>query len=57
MILNAIAPLLPSCLGFSFALGRGVSLFGGIQHNPVDCCSATSCDLGVLAGKDELTPF
>ena len=40
LILNVILPLLPSCWGFSFALGCGVSLFGGIQHSPVDGCSA-----------------
>ena len=33
MILNAILLLLPSCWGFSFALGRGVSFFDGIQHS------------------------
>ena len=32
LILNMISPLLPSCWGFSFALGCGVSFFGGIQH-------------------------
>ena len=36
MILNAIAPLLQSCCGFSFALGHGASSFGGIQHSRVD---------------------
>ena len=35
LILNVISPLLPSCWGFFFALGCGVSLFGGIQHSPV----------------------
>ena len=35
LILNVILPLLPSCWGFSFALGRGISFFGGIQHSPV----------------------
>ena len=30
MILNTISPLLPSCWGFSFALGHGVSFLGGI---------------------------
>ena len=30
LILNAIFPLLSSCWGFSFALGHGVSFFGGI---------------------------
>ena len=31
-----------------FALGRGVSVFGEIQHPPVHGCSAISCGLGVL---------
>ena len=35
LILNENLPLLPSCWGFSFALGRGVSFFGGIQNSPV----------------------
>ena len=56
LILNAISPLLPSCWGFSFALGHGVSFFGGIQHSPVDSCSAVSCTFGVLTG-DECTSF
>ena len=30
LILNAILPLLSSCWGFSFALGHGISFFGGI---------------------------
>ena len=29
LIINAISPLLMSCWGFSFALGCGVSFFGG----------------------------
>ena len=57
LILNMTSPLLPSCWGFSFALGRGVSFLGGIQHFPVDSCSAASCSFGVLAGEDELTSF
>ena len=56
LILNMTSPLLPSCWGFSFALGRGVSFFGGIQHSPVDGCSARGCNFGVLAG-DECTSF
>ena len=55
MILNAILPLLPSCWGFSFALGCEVSFFGGIQHFPVDGRSAVRCKLGVLTGEDEHT--
>ena len=50
------APL-PSCSGFFFALGCGVSLFGGIQHFPVDGCSVASCNFGALAGEDEHTSF
>ena len=45
LILNVILHLLPSCWGFSFAFGRGVSFFGGIQHSPFDGCSAASCIL------------
>ena len=44
LILNTILPLLPSCWGFSFALGRGVSLFGGSPHSAVYGCSAASCN-------------
>ena len=56
LILNVISPLLPSCWGFSFALGCGVSLSGGIQHFPVDGCPAASCSSGALAG-DECMAF
>ena len=49
---NAIAPLVPSCCGFSFALGHGVSLFGGFQHSLVDGCLTASCNLGVLTRED-----
>ena len=55
LILNMISPLLPSWWGLSFALGCGVSFLGGIQHSPVDSCSAVSCNFGVLAGEDEHT--
>ena len=50
LILNVISPLLPSCWGFAFALGCGVSSFGGILHSAVDGCSEASCNFGVLAG-------
>ena len=53
LILNMISPLLQSCLGFSFALGCGVSFFGEIQHSPVNGCSAASCNFGFLAGENE----
>ena len=57
LIPNVISPLLPSCWRFSFALGHEVSYFGGIQHSPVNGCSAASCNFGVLAGEDERTSF
>ena len=53
LILNAILPFLPSYWGFSFALGCGVSFYGG----DVDGCSAASCNFGVLSGEDEHTSF
>ena len=56
LILNVILPLLPSYWDFSFALGCGVSFFGGIKHPPVDSSSAVSCNFGVLSG-DERTSF
>ena len=31
-----IEPFLPSCCGFFFVFGRGVSFFGGFQHPPVE---------------------
>ena len=52
-----ISPLLPSCWGFSFILGWGVSLFGGIQHSPVNGCSTAGCNFGVLAREDEHISF
>ena len=55
LILNVILPLLPSCLGFSFALGHGVSFSGGIQNSPVNDFSAMCCNFGVFAGEDEHT--
>ena len=56
LTLNMILPLLPSCWGFSFALGWGISFFGGIQHSPVDGCSAVSCNFGLLMGEDGCMP-
>ena len=57
LILKVISPLLASCWDFSFALGCGVYFFGGIQHSPVDGCSAVSCNSGVLTGEDEHMSF
>ena len=55
LILNMILPLLLSC--FSFSLGCVVSFLGGIQHSPMNGCSAVSCNFGVLTGEDEHTSF
>ena len=49
--------LLLSCWGLSFALGCGVSLFGGIQHSPVNGCSVANYNLGVLSEEDGRTSF
>ena len=48
LILHVISPLLPSCWGFSFALGCGVSFFGGIQHFPANSCSAVAAAAELL---------
>ena len=48
--------LLSHC-GFSFVFGHGVSFFGGLQHLPIDGCSAASCDFCVLTGEYEHTFF
>ena len=54
LILNMISP--PYCLaGLLLCLWMWGLFFGGIQHSPVDCCSAASCNFGVLAGEDECT--
>ena len=55
LILNAILPLLPSFWGFSLALGCGVSFYDGIQHSPVNGCSAASGTFGVLAGDEHMS--
>ena len=44
-------------LGLLFALGYGISFSGGIQHSPVNGCSAASCSFGVFTGKDERMSF
>ena len=41
-------------LGILLCPWMWVSFFVGIQHSPVDRCSATSCDFGVLAGEDDV---
>ena len=57
LILNVILSLLQFCWGFSFALGLGVSFYGGIQHSPVDDCSEVGCNFAVLTGEDECISF
>ena len=55
LILNEILPLLPSFGGFSLPLDWGIIFFAfglgyqcGVQHSPVDGCSAANCDFEVL---------
>ena len=55
LILNTVSPLLPSCWGFSFALGRRVSFSGVIQHSPVDLLFSSK--FGVLTGENERMSF
>ena len=56
LILNMISP--PYCLtGLLFCPGTWGIFFGGIQHSPIDCCLAASCNFGVLAGEDECPSF
>ena len=57
LILNEISPLLPSFWGFSFVLGCWLSFVGGIQHSPINGCSALSCNSGGLTGDDEGMSF
>ena len=57
LILNVIVPLIPSCWSFLFTPGHGVPYFDGIQHSPVDSCSAASWDFGVLTGGDGCMSF
>ena len=52
---NAIA--LHAMQGNRVVLGCGVLFFVGIQHPPVDACSAASCNFGAGAGEDEHMSF
>ena len=59
VIVNTISVLLTSCWGFS-CLDIGYFFFfffGGIQHCPVNGCSAASCNFGVFEGEDEHMSF
>ena len=44
LILNMILPLLPSCWGFSFALGHGISpqSCSSAMQPPLQCCTAAA---------------
>ena len=44
-------------LGLLFALGCGLSFFGGIKHSPFDGCTRASRDFGVPTGIGERTSF
>ena len=52
-----IVLLLPSCCGFFFVFGHGVSFFGMFQHPSMDGCSIGSGDFGNLKGGDEHLSF
>ena len=48
----------PTFLGGASPLHLDWGIFyGGIQHSPVNGCSAVSCDFGVITGEDEHTSF
>ena len=57
LILNVILSLLPSCWGFSFAFGHGVSFLVGSNIFFFDGCSAVNCNFGVLAEEDECMSY
>ena len=44
-------------LGLLLCFGCRLSFFDGIQHSPVNSCSAVSCYFGVLTGEDECMSF
>ena len=50
LILNVILPLLMSCWGFSFALGHGISFFGGIRGSDGKASACNAGDLGLIPG-------
>ena len=57
LILNVILPLLHLIAASPLPLEVGYLFFCGVQHSPVDDCSAGSCNFGVLAGEDERMSF
>ena len=44
-------------LGFLLCPWTWGIFFGGIQHSPLNGCSAASCNFGVLVEEDECTSF
>ena len=54
LILNTILPLLLTFGAFPLPLDVE-HLFGGIQHSPVNSCSAASCSFGVLTHPSRLS--
>ena len=48
---NVIVPLLLAA--FPLSLAMGYSFFCGLQHPPVNGCSAGICIFSALAGEDE----
>ena len=44
-------------LGLLLCPWKSVSFINGLQHSPVNGCSAKTCNFGVLAGEDECMSF
>ena len=55
LILNLISPLLPSSWASPLSLDMGYLFFGGIQHYPVNSCSAASCNFGALTEEEPMS--
>ena len=57
LILNTVCPSYCLFGASPLPLDMGYLFFGGIQHSPVNGCSASSGNFGVLTEEDELTSF
>ena len=57
LTLNVILPFLTFFLGLLLYLWTWGIFFGGIQHSPLNGCSALRCNFRTLAGEDECTSY
>ena len=57
LILNGLWPSYHLTGASPFSLGVGYLVFAGIQHSPVNGCSAVSYNFGVLTGEDKHKSF